>query len=284
MYKNHYLYKITNLVNGHFYYGIHSTNNLDDGYMGSGTNLHRAYEKFGIENFKKEIIEFRDTREEISELEKEIVTEDLINNPCCYNIKLGGEDGWTTMGFEKIHDVYKNMEHQKGEKNSNYGTCWITNGEENKKIKKEELEIYLNSGWEKGRYVKNTWDVLNVDDIINDISMGLTNDQICEKYNIKLHLLKKFIRNRIPKNINRNTFKVGEKNPIYNKCWVNKDGKNKPIKKEELETYLNNGWEKGSKLNMIWISKDNISIMIKDFQLEQYVNGGWIRGRLNNGR
>ena len=37
-----------------------------------------------------------------------------------------------------------------GEKNSQYGTCWITNGIENKKIKKEELDFYLNQGYYKG--------------------------------------------------------------------------------------------------------------------------------------
>jgi hypothetical protein len=40
---------------------------------------------------------------------------------------------------------------QLGEKNSQYGTCWIYKNSENKKIKKEELNTYLNSGWIKGR-------------------------------------------------------------------------------------------------------------------------------------
>ena len=45
---------------------------------------------------------------------------------------------------------------QKGNKNSQYGTCWIYNLElkENKKIKKEDIESYLNKGWLKGRKIK----------------------------------------------------------------------------------------------------------------------------------
>lgn len=38
-----------------------------------------------------------------------------------------------------------------GEKNSSFGTCWITNGIENKKIKKENIDEYLNVNWVKGR-------------------------------------------------------------------------------------------------------------------------------------
>ena len=87
----HYFYKITNNINGHFYYGIHSTDNLDDGYMGSGRYLRRAYKKFGIENFSKEIVKFFENREDCANFEKEIVTEELVNDSNCYNISLGGE-------------------------------------------------------------------------------------------------------------------------------------------------------------------------------------------------
>jgi transcriptional regulator CtsR len=43
----------------------------------------------------------------------------------------------------------KNSINQKGEKNSQFGTCWITNGGENKKINKTKL--YLYPEWELGR-------------------------------------------------------------------------------------------------------------------------------------
>jgi hypothetical protein len=44
--------------------------------------------------------------------------------------------------------------HQQGDKNSQYGTCWITDGEENKKIKKDDLEYWLKIGYVKGRKCK----------------------------------------------------------------------------------------------------------------------------------
>lgn len=44
-----------------------------------------------------------------------------------------------------------NSIHQKGIGNSQYGTCWITNGQENKKIKKEEVDNWFKQGYYKGR-------------------------------------------------------------------------------------------------------------------------------------
>lgn len=45
----------------------------------------------------------------------------------------------------------KNSINQKGENNNQFGTCWITNGKENKKIKKENI---IPDGWKLGRKIK----------------------------------------------------------------------------------------------------------------------------------
>lgn len=88
--KYNYFYRITNILNSHFYYGVHSTNNLNDNYMGSGSRLKLAYQKYGIENFKKEILKFFDTRKEALEYEALVVNENLVQDDNCYNLIKGG--------------------------------------------------------------------------------------------------------------------------------------------------------------------------------------------------
>jgi hypothetical protein len=85
-----YLYEITNTVNGKVYIGVHRTDNLNDGYMGSGKILKRAQNKHGIYNFKKKILCFFPTYQEALEAEKNIVTLEFIENDTNYNIKEGG--------------------------------------------------------------------------------------------------------------------------------------------------------------------------------------------------
>lgn len=86
----YHLYKITNLVNGKIYIGAHETDNLDDGYLGSGSYIIRSVNKYGKENFKKDYLEFFKTREELYDKEAEVVDLDFCNRKDTYNIAPGG--------------------------------------------------------------------------------------------------------------------------------------------------------------------------------------------------
>ena len=220
-YNFHYIYKTTNRLNGKYYVGMHSTNNINDGYIGSGDRLRRSIRKYGKENFKFEIIEFLPNRTTLRDRERELITEDLLNDKMCMNICFGGGGGYISpegvkkgrestdrVLREKYGDDFKskisngywgriksdqkllekhteslknglkasNFDHsstfrgkthsdetkkiigeknsinQKGEKNSQFGTCWITNGEKNLKIKKEDISLYPE--WKQGRKIQ----------------------------------------------------------------------------------------------------------------------------------
>lgn len=216
--KYHFTYKTTNLIKGTYYLGMHSTNHLKDGYLGSGKRLYYELNKYGKENFKFEILEHFKNREDLVQAEKKLITEQDINNNKCLNLKPGGTGGYvskeaSTKGGKILGNLHRDrMENDseyrefrtkltkavnkrmvetgihpflnskkrynwKGKKhteeakkkmsnsskgqgtgcsNSQYGTCWITNGSMNKKIKKGDL---IPVGYRLGRKLKKDLDM-----------------------------------------------------------------------------------------------------------------------------
>lgn len=59
-----FIYKTVNLLNGKIYIGQHTTENIDDGYLGSGVILQKAFKKYGKENFKREVLKMVDGSKE----------------------------------------------------------------------------------------------------------------------------------------------------------------------------------------------------------------------------
>jgi len=206
--KFHYIYKTTCIITERFYIGMHSTDNLEDGYIGSGKRLWHSINKHGKENHVCQILEFLPDRKSLAEREKEIVNIELIGEELCMNLKVGGEGGgrifneqhllnlregakkWMTnkwkdkdfatkiketlrLAIIKNHkegkikyDTFTGKSHkveskrligeansikQKGDKNSQYGKCWITNEIESKKIYKGDT---IPEGWRLGRKMK----------------------------------------------------------------------------------------------------------------------------------
>jgi hypothetical protein len=201
--KYHYVYRTTCLITGKFYVGMHSTDNLEDGYLGSGKILGYSRRKYGDENHIREILEYVPSRIKLKEREKEIVNEELLANPLNINLKYGGEGGgkiWNKEHAKKFHragweamqskvdksarskKAWRNSPNMKvptsnvggennpmfgkihstktrnqmsesglGEKNSQFGTCWVTKDSKPIKIKKEQLDEYLSNGYSRGR-------------------------------------------------------------------------------------------------------------------------------------
>jgi hypothetical protein len=183
---------------------MHSTFDLNDGYLGSGDRLRRSIRKHGKENFKLEILEFFEDRDSLAKRGKELVNEELIKDEMCMNLKPGGTGGFNNIEHQlkcsqaagiKHRDRMKNdseyrerltkmtsesnkrrhergegfiyswlgkkhnsesiqkmkdsaIDRGKGNTNSQFGTRWITNGIESKKIKASDS---LPEGWEFGR-------------------------------------------------------------------------------------------------------------------------------------
>lgn len=97
--KVFYIYRITNFLNNKTYIGQHSyffERGTNDNYMGSGVALKEAINKYGIKNFKKEIlIEGIESKQEADNIEKDLIKKerDTRGKRNVYNEADGGQGG-----------------------------------------------------------------------------------------------------------------------------------------------------------------------------------------------
>jgi group I intron endonuclease len=179
------VYQITNKVNNKIYIGAHKTDNLADGYMGSGKLIIRAIKKYDIDNFSKEILFIFDNADDMYKKERDLVTESFVEDSMTYNIKPGGRGGCATVmsdetrkllsersiGIKKTKEHTENIRRAKtGSKNPMYGVApwnknkpgystkklgqkrkWITDGVQSKQTLRE---FPIPEGWRKGRIIR----------------------------------------------------------------------------------------------------------------------------------
>lgn len=111
----YYIYRITNLTNGKTYIGQHKYKDLNDNYMGSGIHLRAAQKKYGMENFKKDILVFNIVEKSfIDLLEKEYIKFYRSIGKAEYNITDGGQGGSGPRSEEtkkKISEAEKGKHH-----------------------------------------------------------------------------------------------------------------------------------------------------------------------------
>jgi len=147
-------YIITNNINSKQYIGAHSTNNINDSYMGSGLLIGRAKKKYGEENFDREILCYTKTIEEAFKNEILLIKKYNTLVPNGYNIHPGG--GPNNGGPHSKESNQKNREsnigRQAGKNHPNYGKKLIHSEELDKQkfVKKEDLEYWLDIGWSLG--------------------------------------------------------------------------------------------------------------------------------------
>ena len=284
--KYHYFYKITNLLNNHFYYGVHNTNNIEDGYMGSGKRLHYAYKKYGIENFEKEILKYFDTAADAFKYEADYITEELVKDPNCYNIQQGGE-GWNTANLVTVRDkdgkcfLVDNQDprYLKGEltgATKGYTNCYDTIEQKftqipselfdnkryfgvtigyvvaRKKGSNERFQLIPKNNFDHNIYETPTSNKLFVKDKNNNYFWIDRNDERFISGELFPAWVGKHHKDETKKKMHETYLKIhhqqGEKNSQYGTCWIHNNEKSISIKKDKLEEYISNGWIKGRKM------------------------------------
>lgn len=177
-----YIYLTTNLINGKKYIGMHKWDKqeIDKSYLGSGVHLNKAIQKYGKENFSCEIIEWCNTREELSEREKYYIS--VYKAPISeefYNIEDGGFGGhseyYSQPITEKMLDALEKGRHLSASdrlkstlssyrrsvvvsdstremlRKNQFGKRCVNNGVVNKYVPESEMNKYTSLGWVVGR-------------------------------------------------------------------------------------------------------------------------------------
>jgi len=193
---------------------MHSTNNLEDGYMGSGKRLRASIRKHGEDNHTKEIIAFYDTRELLAEAEKEVITDDMVDDKNCMNLMGGGNGGF-------ISDEQQRYRSECGGKALHEK---MRTDKEFRELQGEKLSKSVKQAHVEGKM--KTW----------KDNYDWTGKSHSEETKRKMS----------DTNKGKGT---GEANSQYGTCWITKDGSNKKVKKSELDVHITQGWEKGRKIN-----------------------------------
>jgi hypothetical protein len=217
--KFHIIYKTTCLVTGKFYIGMHSTNDLDDGYMGSGKYLRNSISKHGLEKHIMEILEYLPSRDKLRLREAELVNQDMLLNFDCMNLALGGDGGWELVNSNRTDAEWKAIQQAGGK-----AVLQLLSTRHAEKMKSDQA------------YSAN---------IAEKIKLGIANMKTPRiwEYKHTEESKKKIVSAKKGKYL-------GISNPSSGKPWIyHLELKQcKKIQAEELEAYLAEGWLKGRKM------------------------------------
>lgn len=158
-----YIYVTTNIVNGKQYIGQHKAKEFDKRYKGSGKILQQAILKEGVENFTTTILEWCESKEELDNAEiKWIDYYSAVESDNFYNIYPGGNgipEGFIPWNKGKRYHLSKPFTKERclkiknATKGVHKGNVWIHSSltNENKHVKKDQVQKYLSLGWKLGR-------------------------------------------------------------------------------------------------------------------------------------
>jgi hypothetical protein len=221
--KYHYIYKIVRVDgSGKYYIGMHSTDNINDGYFGSGSLLSRSIKKHGKESHTKEILEYLPSRKELKEREREIVNEELVGNSLCMNLRLGGNGGsWQHLNNNS------DVQRAKGKKGNAKMQLLRETSPEWSDAFKLKMRTAIVEQYKNGTRKAPGWS--------ESAKKASNSPEANEKRK---------------QTIKKNGSNLGTKNSMYGKCWIVNEVHSIAIKIEELPSYISLGYTKGRKLKI----------------------------------
>lgn len=281
------VYKTTNKLNGKIYIGVHKTRNLDDGYLGSGSDLIQDIHELGPENFEKEILAFVNTERDMFSLESWLVDDDFIKRADTYNkVKGGSGDGFNYInrnglspgfGYINSHPKIKEWRHNwavKARGSINHPAN-PQNPSHNSWIRQHSIFFDPVKQSELG---KRWWVKYQNRGIAHHCKGRIT----ISDSNGKIKMIKP---DELDKNL-QDGWVLGNQN-LSDLVWVCDGTISKRVKTSQLDT-LSEQWKIGRKV--VWSSgtkgkvhihhpKLNLSKFAKQSEIPELLTQGWVKGR-----
>lgn len=242
--KYHIVYQTTNILNNMIYIGAHSTDILEDGYLGSGNRLALAIAKYGVKSFKRKILFIFNTPTEMFMKEASIVNSEFLKRSDVYNIVEGGFGGYNkgTVGLKHLYHpisgkrcavhpntipnmllegwvIGRNM-------SSTTNTIWIFKDNEKKMVLPADFSNYKKQGWKKGLPISPTKNMVWI------YHSDFNEYSLCDSSELEYKLAAGWIKKKWA------PVKKGS-------VWVNDGINNLRVSKDESDTYISKGWKKG---------------------------------------
>lgn len=259
MKKYHYLYELRLKSDPRYYYrGKHSTDNLNDGYIGSGSRVKQLLQEYGKDCFTKTVYKFCKNLQEVLQEEELYVGTLWKTDPFCLNLTPGGAfSGKFDMTGVPVRPETREKERKNrlGKKASEETKQKISKIHKGKKLTQEHIlkivQAHLGvprkestkqkvSAALKGKpksleHIKKMKECkLGRIWINNGNSSKLLLPEVAEEY-----LKQGWVRGRIQ----------GQSRPKgMQLVYIHKGSNRKQVKSEDLQFFLENGWKKGFNL------------------------------------
>lgn len=275
IHKFNYVYKISRpSIDDKFYIGVHSTNALDDGYMGSGILISKSLKKYGAKNHVKEILKFAPTRAEALKIESELVDDDMLMDPNCLNLTNGGcsSSPFNSKNFvSMINEKFKNKHIM---------------------VHEDDVSHFMELGWQRGSNKPKTMGVFYKLENDDKVYRGMELPPGATRYFAKTTKNYKWIirngsRHLVPEDKILNTDQLCPElcSTNFGKRRLFKNGIFKFFTSEQIDSAILDGWsfehdQGGPSSDRVEIIKDGVKIrVVEDTAFNMIKNDGWSLAR-----
>lgn len=166
-----------------------------------------------------------------------------------------------------------------GELCPNYGKIAVHRGELNRYIAKEDLDKYLDEGYEQGLSDKALENIRS-----SNIGRVHINKDGVEK-SVKMEDLDLYLSQGY--SLGSIVDRSGENGTTYGKSVVNRDGIIRFVRNEDLDSYIEDGYKLGTgiaphNIHKICMNKDGHNIFVDQDNIEYYLDNGYDIGMIRN--